>query len=448
MPMSPTDSLLVNSTDPTDPLAATSTDPLAVNPTDSTDSLAMTPTDSLAVASPTDPLEVALTKRLHQGLYRHRRCLQSAQATPYITLDNQRLIAFCSNDYLGLANDSRIKAAMIAAINHYGVGAAASQLINGYHQCHQTLEHACADFFGFPAAMYAGNGYVANQSVLRVLGQYACHILQDHDNHASLLDGGLAAPCPTSRYRHCDLVQLERKLQQLQRQYPQQRAVIVTDAVFSMTGAQANLKSLSQLARHYHAWLVVDDAHGMGVLGKSGRGSLAAAGLTADDVDILTVPLGKALGTYGGMICASQSMIEQLIQFARPLIYSTAPPPALAAATLRSLTLMQQEPWRQQRLNDNIRYFKHVAAERHVPVRPSNTAIQAIPIGDPHRALTLSEQLRRAGFLVLALRPPSVPPKQSLLRITLSCQHQPTHIQQLIATLHEQLQHTAVMPTT
>jgi 8-amino-7-oxononanoate synthase len=284
------------------------------------------------------------------------------------------------------------------------------------------------------------SGYMANMGVLSSLLNRQDAVYQDRLNHASLLDGGLLSAAKFQRYRHQDLSDLQRQLDKTQAR----RHLVATDAVFSMDGDTALLKPLSQLCCAQQAWLMIDDAHGFGVLGPDGGGSALAQGLTTDDCPIYMATLGKALGSYGAFVAGSDVLIETLIQFSRNYIYTTALPPAIAAASLAAVKLLQHEVWRQQHLNHLIRLFKQQAEHLRLPLMPSGTAIQPLLIGSSEMALRLSESLKEMGFLVTAIRPPTVPKNTARLRITLSAAHTENHLQQLLAALLK-LQHQGLL---
>jgi 8-amino-7-oxononanoate synthase len=281
---------------------------------------------------------------------------------------------------------------------------------------------------------------MANMGVLSSLLDRQDAVYQDRLNHASLLDGGLLSAAKFQRYRHQDLSDLQRQLDKTQAR----RHLVATDAVFSMDGDTALLKPLSQLCCAQQAWLMIDDAHGFGVLGPDGGGSALAQGLTTDDCPIYMATLGKALGSYGAFVAGSDVLIETLIQFSRNYIYTTALPPAIAAASLAAVKLLQHEVWRQQHLNHLIRLFKQQAEHLRLPLMPSGTAIQPLLIGSSEMALRLSESLKEMGFLVTAIRPPTVPKNTARLRITLSAAHTENHLQQLLAALLK-LQHQGLL---
>ena len=388
-------------------------------------------------------LDYALSAELNQRkldhLYRKRTSHDGPQ-TPQLKINGQTLLAFCSNDYLGLANHPALISAAQNACVDYGLGSGASHLVAGHTDVHHELEEALAKLTQRPRALLFSSGYMANMGVLSSLLDRQDAVYQDRLNHASLLDGGLLSAATFKRYRHQDLSDLQRQLDKTQAR----RHLVATDAVFSMDGDTALLKPLSQLCHAQQAWLMIDDAHGFGVLGPDGGGSALAQGLTTDDCPIYMATLGKALGSYGAFVAGSDVLIETLIQFSRNYIYTTALPPAIAAASLAAVNLLQHEVWRQQHLNHLIRLFKQQAEHLKLPLMPSDTAIQPLLIGSSEMALRLSESLKEMGFLVTAIRPPTVPKNTARLRITLSAAHTENHLQQLLAALLK-LQHQGLL---
>ncbi|MDB9904832.1 8-amino-7-oxononanoate synthase [Oceanospirillaceae bacterium] len=384
-------------------------------------------------------LSAELNQRKLDHLYRKRNSHDGPQ-TPQLKINGQTLLAFCSNDYLGLANHPALISAAQNACVDYGLGSGASHLVAGHTEVHHELEEALARLTQRPRALLFSSGYMANMGVLSSLLDRQDAVYQDRLNHASLLDGGLLSAAKFQRYRHQDLSDLQRQLDKTQAR----RHLVATDAVFSMDGDTALLKPLSQLCCAQQAWLMIDDAHGFGVLGPDGGGSALAQGLTTDDCPIYMATLGKALGSYGAFVAGSDVLIETLIQFSRNYIYTTALPPAIAAASLAAVKLLQHEVWRQQHLNHLIRLFKQQAEHLRLPLMPSGTAIQPLLIGSSEMALRLSESLKEMGFLVTAIRPPTVPKNTARLRITLSVAHTENHLQQLLAALLK-LQHQGLL---
>jgi len=376
-----------------------------------------------------DRLGATLALRSQQNLYRRRLTLHSAQG-PLVQLGDRQYLNFCSNDYLGLASHPRVVAAFQAAAASYGVGSGASHLVCGHSALHHQLEEALAEFTGRPRALLFSSGYLANAGILTSLLQRGDHVLEDRLNHASLLDGGLHSGARFQRFAHCDVAALERKLARADG-----IRLVVTDGVFSMDGDTAPLGELAAACGRHDAWLMVDDAHGFGVLGERGAGSTEAAGLDASAVPVLMATLGKALGTAGAFVAGSELLIEALIQQARTYIYTTALPPAIAGASLESLRVVQEESWRREHLARLISRFRCGAGELGLPLLASNSAIQPLPVGDAAAALALSERLKQRGLLISAIRPPTVPAGTSRLRITLSAAHTDAQVDQLLEQL-------------
>lgn len=374
-------------------------------------------------------LRTGLAQRQTAGLYRHRVTLNSAQGAK-VRIQGREYLNFCSNDYLGLAAHPRVIERFRSAAVEFGVGSGASHLVCGHSAPHHELEEALAEFTGRPRALLFSSGYMANTGVLTSLLQRGDYVFEDRLNHASLLDGGLYSGAHFKRFAHNDVAALEVKLQSAKGP-----RLVVVDGVFSMDGDTAPLADLSGLCARHDAWLMVDDAHGFGVLGTCGVGSTEAAGLDASAVPVLMATLGKAFGTAGAFVAGSELLIEGLIQQSRNYIYTTALPPALAAASLEALSLVREEGWRRQFLADLIQRFRRGAQQLDLPLMASDSAIQPLLVGDPERALRLSAQLRERGLLISAIRPPTVPAGTSRLRITLSAAHSEEQVDQLLQQL-------------
>lgn len=376
-------------------------------------------------------LTARLAERRAADLYRHRPLLQSPQG-PEVVVDGQALLAFCSNDYLGLANHPEVIAAWRAGAERWGVGGGASHLVIGHSTPHHQLEEALAELTGRPRALLFSTGYMANLGALTALVGQGDTVLQDRLNHASLLDGGLLSGARFSRYLHNDAASLQSRLDKAVG-----NTLVVTDGVFSMDGDLADLPALAAAAQARDAWLMVDDAHGLGILGRNGGGIVEHFGLGIDQVPVLIGTLGKACGTAGAFVAGNEELIEALVQFARPYIYTTSQPPALACATLKSLELLRREHWRREHLAALIRQFREGAQALGLELMDSQTPIQPIIIGDSARAMHLSRLLRERGLLVTAIRPPTVPAGSARLRVTLSAAHSEAQVQLLLNALAE-----------
>lgn len=377
------------------------------------------------------PFDLAsrLAERRAEHLYRQRPLLESPQQ-PGAVVDGRRLLAFCSNDYLGLANHPEVIEAMRAGAEKWGVGGGASHLVIGHSTPHHELEEALAEFTGRPRALLFSTGYMANQAAITALLGQGDSVVQDRLNHASLLDAGLLCGARFSRYLHNDPASLGSRLDKASG-----NCLVVTDGVFSMDGDLAELPALCAEARRRNAWVMVDDAHGFGPLGATGGGIVEHFGLGLDDVQVLVGTLGKAFGTAGAFVAGSEELIETLIQFARPYIYTTSQPPAIACATLKSLELLRRENWRREHLHRLIARFRQGAEAIGLTLMASATPIQPILVGDSARALQLSALLRERGLLVGAIRPPTVPAGSARLRVTLSAAHSEAQVDSLLAAL-------------
>jgi len=378
-------------------------------------------------------LRQELDQRQQQNLYRRRKVLQSPQGREII-IDGQVLLNFCSNDYLGLANHPEVKKAFIAAAHEYGVGSGSAHLVNGHCKLHHQLEEELADFCGYPRALLFSTGYMANLGVAQSLCGRGDSIIEDKLNHASLLDAAQLSGGKLVRYLHADYTSLQSQLETC-RSNNSNEILVSSDAVFSMDGDEADIKSMAQRCQQYDAWLMLDDAHGLGVLGDHGRGSLSHQLVTPQQVPIYMATLGKAMGTAGAFVAGSDDLIEYLIQTARSYIYTTAMPAAVAAASLASLNILRESDNKQQSLLHNISFFKQLAQQHGIALMPSDTAIQPILIGSAEQALELSQQLFDKGFHIAAIRPPTVPKNTARLRITLRADHAESDIQSLVSTL-------------
>jgi len=376
-------------------------------------------------------LEARLAQRRAEDLYRQRPTLQSPQG-PEVVVDGQPLTAFCSNDYLGLANHPEVVEAWCIGARTWGVGGGASHLVVGHSAPHHAVEEALAELTGRPRALLFSTGYMANMGAITALVGQGDTVLQDRLNHASLLDGGLLSKARFNRYLHNDAASLANRLARATG-----NTLVVTDGVFSMDGDLADLPALAKAARARDAWLMVDDAHGFGTLGEQGGGIVEHFGLGIDDVPVLVGTLGKACGTAGAFVAGSEALIETLIQFARPYIYTTSQPPGLACATLKSLELLRRERWRREHLDERIAQFREGARRIGLRLMDSPTAIQPILVGDSAQALQLSQRLRERGLLVTAIRPPTVAAGSARLRVTLSAAHSAAQVQLLLNALDE-----------
>lgn len=381
-----------------------------------------------------DDLNEGLQARQQQGLYRSRSVLEGPQA-PHILVDGEKYLAFCSNDYLGLASDPALIKAVLDGAQRYGVGSGASHLISGHFRSHHELEIALASFSGFPRALLFSTGYMANMAVVTALMDRGDVIFADRLNHASLNDAALLSRARLIRYPHLDLEALARQLAQTKGR----RRLVMTDAVFSMDGDSAPINDLLKLCQHFDAWLLLDDAHGFGVLDEQGRGSLYFPEIVDRNGPhlIYMATLGKAAGVSGAFVAAPANIIETLIQYGHTYGYTTATPPLLAQALLTSLELIARQPWRRRQLQTLINQLRHGLQSLPWRLMPSITPIQPLLIGGSREAVQLSKALRKRGIWVPAIRPPTVPDGTARLRITLSAAHTEADIDRLVVVLHD-----------
>jgi len=377
-------------------------------------------------------LDVRTSERALASLLRRVRTVDHAEG-PWLEIDGRRLLGFCSNDYLGLAQHPQLIAAFKRVADDEGVGSTSAHLVCGHRRQHAMLEEALAEWTGRERALLFSTGYAANLGALQALlgGVEGSVCVQDKLNHACLIDGARLAGAELKRYPHADVDGAARQL----RSRPQAPTLLATDGVFSMDGDVASLRELAALARNEGATLMVDDAHGLGVLGARGAGSVMAAGLSMREVPVLMATLGKALGCAGAFVAGSAALIEGLTQFARPFVYSTAMPPALAAAALAAVQIAREDDARREKLAALIARFRRGAVELGLPLMASDTPIQPLLLGDADTALTAALRLETQGLLVTAIRPPTVPAGQTRLRITLSAAHEEEHVDRLLDAL-------------
>jgi len=372
-------------------------------------------------------LDAARARRVGHEAVRVERVVDGREGNR-LNIGGQDLLAFCGNDYLGLSQHLDAVAALQEAAAWHGVGSTASHQVCGHHALHEALAEAVADWLGYPAGLVFGSGYVANLAVLTALLGEGDACVQDRLNHASLLDGARLSGARLRRYPHGDAEGAARQLAL----DPEAFSMLATDGVFSMDGDIAPLRMLALLARSHDALLYVDDAHGVGVVGPQGRGSVAAAGLGPREAPLQLVTLGKALGGYGAVLVGSQALVEHVRQEARGYRYTTALPPALAAASLAQVGLARAENWRRAKLGALIARFRRGAQQLGLPLMDSLTAIQPVLTGDNGRTLRAAAKLESLGLLVAPIRPPTVPEGQGRLRVTLSSTHEEADIDRLL----------------
>lgn len=364
-----------------------------------------------------------------RSLYRRRRVLEGPQGAEVI-IDGRRRLNFSSNDYLGLAAHPALAEAARHALDTYGTGSGAAHLVTGHTHAHHALEEELAEFVQRPRALLFSSGYLANLGMATALAGRGDLVVEDRLNHASLLDAGLLCGARFSRYAHSDPPALAARLQQAGK-----RKLVMTDGVFSMDGDLAPVSELAGVAEAAGAFLMVDDAHGFGVLGEHGRGTLEHFSLGLDEVPVLMATLGKALGTFGAFVTGSETLIETMIQKARTYIYTTAPPAVWAEAARAALKLVRTETWRREKLHVLIARLRSGAAELGLPLLDSATAIQPLMIGETARALAVSDALAARGILAVAIRPPTVPAGSARLRLTLTAAHSEAQVDQLLDAL-------------
>ncbi|PSW07234.1 8-amino-7-oxononanoate synthase [Photobacterium lipolyticum] len=383
-------------------------------------------------------IEQALAERKSRGLYRQRACLSRDRQR--VQAYGQSFVNFSSNDYLGLAQDPALLAAWQEGLTRYGTGSGASPLVTGFHTAHQELEVQLADWLGYDRALLFNSGFSANQAVLFTLPEKNDLLLQDKLNHASLMEAGMLSPASMRRFAHNDMTALTRSLNKLgngktavNTDKQEATPLVITEGVFSMDGDLSPLAEMAQLCRQHDSWLMVDDAHGCGVLGEQGRGSCAHANVKAD---ILVVTFGKAFGLSGAAVLCDENTAEYLIQFARHFIYSTAMPPAQAYALSTACRLIQQGDWRREKLQE---LSHHLTARLDGGIRlvDTQTPIKPLMIGESAQAVAASQALKEQGLWVSAIRPPTVPVNSARLRITLTAAHTLADIEYLATTLNE-----------
>jgi 8-amino-7-oxononanoate synthase len=374
-------------------------------------------------------LEAGLAELARDGLLRTRRIVESAQG-PRVRLQGRSLANFSGNDYLGLAASPALAAAAHASIDAWGVGSGASALVSGHLGVHEAAEERFARFVGVERALLFGSGYMANLGILAALADRHAEIFSDRLNHACLIDGARLSRAEVTRYPHNDVRFLAARLEASKAPVK----VIATDAVFSMDGDMAPVRELVALADRHDAWLVLDDAHGIGVLGACGRGSLDHFGVSSPRI-VYMATLGKALGGYGAFVGGAAGTIDWLVQRARTYVFSTALPPMAAAVAHAAIDLLESEPGRVAALHQRIGRLRAACEAAGVPLGPSATAIQPLLVGEAQRAVDLSAALQARGFLVPAIRPPTVPEGTSRLRISLCATHAPEDVDGLAAAL-------------
>ncbi|HVC83972.1 MAG TPA: 8-amino-7-oxononanoate synthase [Solirubrobacteraceae bacterium] len=370
--------------------------------------------------------------QLREASLDRRTRLISGPQGPRVMLDGTPVLLLCSNNYLGLADHPRVREAAADAAMRWGVGAGASRLVSGTMTIHERLERCLAEFEGTESCLLYGSGYLANIGVLTTLGRAGQTIFSDALNHASIIDGCRLARADTVVYGHCDLEHLQWAL----RERGREGDVIVTDSVFSMDGDVAPLAGIVALARQHGALVVVDEAHATGTLGPGGRGAIAEAGLEGE-VDVLVGTLSKALGSYGGYVCARHEIVELLVNSSRSLIYSTAPPPPAVAGALAALELLIEQPLRPEKLQSTAELLRRQLMAAGMPAPSGRTPIIPLIVGDADVAVRLSDAALARGVFAQAIRPPTVPAGSSRLRLTVMASHTATELAGAVAALSD-----------
>jgi glycine C-acetyltransferase/8-amino-7-oxononanoate synthase len=377
-------------------------------------------------------VEARLLDLRERDLHRRLRLVEGPQG-PTVRIGEREVLLLCSNNYLGLADDPRVREAAARAALQWGAGAGASRLISGTMEPHRYLELELAEFEGFPEALLFGSGYLANTGTIAALAGAGEVVFSDELNHASIIDGCRLARAETRIYRHRDLDHLSWLLEEA----GERAALVVTDGVFSMDGDLAPLRELHVLARRHGARLLVDDAHAVGALGPGGRGTVPEAGLSGETGVAMIGTLGKALGSYGAYVCADRETVDYLLNSARPFVFSTAPPPAAVAAAAEALAILRAEPERIEALRRNARVLREALVGEGLAVGPSETQIVPVMVGGAEAAMQLCERALERGVFAQGIRPPTVPEGTSRLRLTVMSTHAPAQLEVAARTIAE-----------
>jgi len=387
-------------------------------------------------------LDARLDELKALGLDRRTRRVSGPQG-PHVVLDGRPVLLLCSNNYLGLADHPRVRAAAAEAAMRWGVGAGASRLVSGTMTIHRRLEERLAEFKGRQSALLFGSGYLANMGVIAALARPGDIVFSDELNHASIVDGCRLSRAETFVYDHRDVEHLAWGIAQSEGR----GALIVTDSVFSMDGDVAPLQELVELAQRHRIRLVVDEAHATGTLGPDGRGALADAGLE-DQVDVIVGTLGKALGSYGAFAACDRQMVRYLVNSARTFIFSTAPPPPAVAGALAALELLQERPRRLMRLQSNVAALRSELGREGFDLRGSRTHIIPLVVGDPGLAIEICEKALARGVFAQAIRPPTVAPMTSRLRLAVMASHREEELRTAARTLAQAARASGFEPRT
>lgn len=379
-----------------------------------------------------EKLKSDLDDKKSKHLYRTRKVIESAQSVEPV-INGNKVLSFCSNDYLGLANSPEVVKCFKKAADHYGVGSGSAHLVSGHSLEHHALEEELADFMGTERALLFSTGYMANIGVVSALCDRHSEIFEDKLNHASLLDAALLSRAKRTRYPHLETNNLQQRLNDSEVSHK----FIISDGVFSMDGDLAPLDELVNLSKESNAILMIDDAHGIGVLGNKGKGIVEHFGLDNNEVPIIVGTLGKAFGTAGAFVAGSEALIETLIQKSRSYIFTTAMPSAVAAATRKSLSIVTEEVWRREKLQSLIAQFRTGASELGYELINSISPIQPLIIGSSEKALAFSEKLLEKNILISAIRPPTVAEGTARLRVTFCATHTEAHVEKLLSVLSD-----------
>ena len=381
-----------------------------------------------------------LKEREDNNLYRKITCSASKQGRE-IVFENKTYLNFSSNDYLGLASDPALIEAWKEGAERYGVGSGGSFLVTGNNEAHFELCNEIKSWLGVESVALFSSGYSANQAILKLLFAHSSKqtdcLIQDKLNHASLMEAGMLAPCSMKRFKHNDTKHLEQLLCKLPS--TTRNKLIISEGVFSMDGDQAPISELSTLSKNHQAWLMIDDAHGLGVLGKEGRGSVASFESKALSPDIYMATFGKALGVSGAFVAGSKEFIDYLTNFSKAYIYTTAFPPAMAYTILTSIKMVRKDQWRRDKLNALISHFQLFSKKMGFDIEHSQTAIQPIIIGESEKAMRITHALKSQGFWLTAIRPPTVPKGSARLRVTLTVNHEVKDIEDLLLAIKKAL---------
>ena len=377
-----------------------------------------------------DFIENQLQQRHADGLYRHCQITENKQGR-YVEIAGKCYLNFSSNDYLGLASDPELISAWAIGAERYGVGSGGSYLVTGYNHAHHQLTEQLKSWLGVEAIALFSSGYSANQAIIKLLLDKNSLLIQDKLNHASLMEAGAFSSAKMLRFKHNDTTHLNHLLQKNNHT----DKLIISEGVFSMDGDTAPIKELCKQNELHKSWLMIDDAHGLGVLGEQGKGSAVEAGIKNNKLQIYMATFGKALGVGGAFVAGSQPFINYLNNFSKPYIYTTGLSPAMAHTIGYAANIVATQQWRRDKLFELISFFKSLALQHDIPLSDSKTAIQPLIIGDSKKALQIAQKLQSLGFWVTAIRPPTVPKNSARLRITLTTNHELQDIEQLIKAI-------------